>query len=267
MSSKSQLPLARFNNYHQLISTTLNFTKKEIKTRYAEALIGSLWVVVYPFVFSLLTVLVFSFVFRGRSEQAPYFLYVLIGFNSWFWFSQTIVYSTRSLVNNRELILNNKFPTESIIFSIAVTKIIDHIINIVLIYILLILFHQPIYFSGFLFILLISLIQFVFQVGISLIFSVINVYFRDWQNIIDILLQLTFYATPIIYTLDIVPNQIKSIIQINPMTQIVSAYRAALFQSYIPVNQILLLIALSILFFIISYFIYKRLEHKFAELI
>ena len=255
------------NKYSQLIATTLNFTKREIKTRYAESLFGSLWIVIYPLAFAVISMLVFSFVFRESIGNTPYFLFVFVGFNSWFWFSQTVVYSTRSLINNRDLIINNKLPTESIIYSIACARIIDYVVNVIMIYILMAIFNQIISFNGFLLILLISGSQLIFQVGISLISSVVNVYFRDWQNIMDILLQLIFYATPIVYSLTIIPIQFRNIIQINPMTQFVLAYREALFQNNVSIDRLILLIILSIAIFILGYYIYKKSEHKFAELI
>lgn len=255
------------SKYFQLITTTLNFTKREIKTRYVGSLLGSVWVLIYPLAFAVISVLVFSFVFRQSVGETPYFLFVFVGFSSWFWFSQTILYSTRSLISNRDLIANNKFPTESIVFSIACTRTIDYVVNIVMIYILMVIFNQTINLRGFLFIILISLFQLIFQIGISLISSAINVYFRDWQNIMDILLQLFFYATPIIYSLNAIPVQIGKIIQMNLMTQFIVAYREALFQNYVSTVRIILVMTLSIIFFIFGYYFYKKSEHKFAELI
>lgn len=255
------------DKYAQLLATTLNFTKREIKNRYAGALFGSIWFVAYPLAFALISALVFSLVFQESIGNTPYFIFVLIGFNSWLWFSQTVTYSTRSLIHNRDLISNNKFPTESIIFSIAIARTIDYMVNMTMIYALMVIFNQHIHIYGFMLMILISTTQLIFQVGVSLLFSAINVYFRDWQNIVDILLQLIFYSTPIVYSIAIVPSEFRNIILINPMSQFVLAYRDALFKNNASSMMILMLFVISIITFILGYYMYKKNERTFAEII
>ncbi len=255
------------DKYAQLLATTINFTKREIKNRYAGALFGSIWIVAYPLAFALISALVFSLVFQESVGNIPYFIFVLIGFNSWLWFSQTVIYSTRSLIQNRDLISNNKFPTESIIFSIASARTIDYMVNMIMIYVLMTHFNQHIHLYGFMLMIFISTIQLIFQAGVSLLFSAINVYFRDWQNIVDIVLQLIFYSTPIVYSIAIVPMEFRNIILFNPMTQFVLAYRDALFSNHASSVVLIMLFVISIITFIFGYYMYKKTERTFAEII
>ncbi len=253
------------HNHSHLLSTTLNFTTREIKTRYAESLFGSLWIVIYPLTFALISAGIFSIAFRDTIGVTPYFLFVFVGFMSWFWFSQTVVYATRSLIANRDLILNNKFPTESIIFSIVLTNIIDYSVNIIVLTLLMALFHQKLSMSSLSLFLLISVCQLVFQTGVSLVSAVLHVFFRDWRNILDIVLQLLFYCTPIVYSLSIVPTYFRTIIELSPMTQFVLAYRMALFQESISLPGIWNLMGISTAVFILGYLLYKKTEYAFAE--
>lgn len=259
--------MCNLKRYKQLLYTTENITRREIKIRYAGSFLGSLWSVIYPSAFAVTTAVIFSLVLRGYIGNIPYFLYVLIGFSSWFWFSQTVAHATRSLIYNRDLILNNKFPTETIIFSIAISKFVDYSINVVVWYAFLLIFHQQITIKSIILVLFISICQFVFQIGVSLAASAINIYIRDLQNIVDISLQLIFYGTPVIYSLNIIPREFRTWILMNPMTQVITAYRNALFQHYLPAHSIILLILIALITLITGYTIYKKLEPKFAELI
>lgn len=250
-----------------ILNTTQNFTKKELKTRYAESFIGSLWIVIYPLVFSLITAGVFSIFFKIANQDTPFLFYILIGFNSWFWFSKTITRSARALTSNRDLIINNKFPSESIIFSIALVSSIDFLVNISVTLILLSFFHTSVTILGLLSVCFLALMQLIFQTGISLVVSSVNVYFRDLENVVDIVLQLFFYLTPVIYTLDIVTPNLAAIIKLNPMTHLINTYRASIMTSNITFKDILIFLPISVITFILSYLIFKKLEKKNAELL
>lgn len=253
-------------NYSHTLNTTINFAKRDLKTRYTESLIGSLWIIIYPLAFSLITAGILSFAFKGSFGKVPYALFILVGFNSWFWFSQTIIKSTKSLIYNRDLIINNKFPTESIVFSIVMTSSIDFLVNTILILILFSYSHTPANWYTVLLLIFIAILQLFFQTGVSLLLSAINVYFRDTQNIIDIVLQLLFYLTPVVYTLDMVPHGFTKFVKANPLTLLIDSYREAVINSRI-LPEIYFFAVISIISFYLGYLIYKKLEKKFPELL
>lgn len=252
--------------FAHIVNTSQSFAIRDLKTRYAESLIGSLWIIIYPLTFSLITAGIFSIVFKGLVGKVPYILFILIGFNSWFWFSQTVVKSTKSLVYNRLIIINNKFPTESIIFSIVLTSSIDFIVNLIVTLIFFGLFHLAVSLQSVFYLIFIALLQLVFQTGISLALSAINVYFRDTQNIIDIVLQLLFYLTPVIYSTEMIPGQFTQFIKFNPLTLMIDSYRDVLLNARISPEAFIFAL-ISIIVFFSGYLIYKRLEKKFTELL
>jgi ABC-type polysaccharide/polyol phosphate export permease len=254
-------------NTGHLIDTTKNMLRRELTVRYAGSFLGPFWSVLYPVIFTLITATIFSSFFNKSIEGIPYFLYVLIGFNCWFWFNLTISNATRSIINNRELIVNNKFPSESIIFSIVGVRLVDHIINFSLLVILLLLINQKLTLTGILLIVYISSCQLLLQTGISLITASLNAYVRDLQNFVDILLQLAFYSTPIIYSTSILPDQLQKIALFNPLAIIVISYRNAIFNRAIQTEPLAYILLVSGFTFLLGYIIYKKLENKFAELI
>lgn len=251
----------------QLIETTASFIRRDLKVRYAGSVLGPLWIILYPLALTLISTLIFSFVFRGEVGDTPYFLFVMLGFVSWIYFSRTISHSTPSLVYNRALIVNTKFPKESIIISTTISKLIDYLLGFIIFFILFGFMQQEVKIISLLFLPLVILLQTLFQLGISFITAALNVYFRDVQNIVDIVLQIAFYGTPILYPLNILPSHIQTIIRLNPLTQIIMLYREIFFEHRINTTRLTITFFVSVIVFFTGIIVFKRLEGKFAELI
>ena len=113
---------------------------------------------------------------------------------------------------------------------------------------------------------LVLITQYILLIGISLIVSSISVYVRDLQHLIGVAMQLLFYATPIVYSSEMLPENYKWILNINPMTWIINAYRDIFYnQTMIEIKPLLILIAISLAVCVIGYLIFNKLQKGFAE--
>ena len=121
--------------------------------------------------------------------------------------------------------------------------------------------------SGFIvFYPLVLLIQYIFTLGVTLIVSCITVYVRDFQHLITVALQLLFYATPIVFASDVIPEGFRWIIQINPMAYIINAYRDIFYNQAMPdLLSLGLMLLGSIVLCVIGYIIFHKLQKGFAE--
>ena len=112
----------------------------------------------------------------------------------------------------------------------------------------------------------ILLIQYILCLGLSLIVSSVTVFFRDLQHFIGVILQLLFYATPIVYSIQTIPEQYRWILKINPMTYIIEGYRDIFYNQCMPDMKMLeIVLAIGIATCIIGYIIFNKLQKKFAE--
>lgn len=110
------------------------------------------------------------------------------------------------------------------------------------------------------------LIQYVLLLGIALIFSAVTVYMRDIQHFIGVVLQLLFYATPIVYSIDTIPEGFRWILKWNPMTYIIEGYRAIFYNQTMPDLKALgILGVISIVILIVGYLLFNKLQKRFAE--
>lgn len=112
----------------------------------------------------------------------------------------------------------------------------------------------------------ILLIQYILCLGLSLIVSSVTVFFRDLQHFIGVILQLLFYATPIVYSIQTIPEQYRWILKVNPMTYIIEGYRDIFYNQSMPDMKMLgIVLAIGIATCIIGYIIFNKLQKKFAE--
>lgn len=113
---------------------------------------------------------------------------------------------------------------------------------------------------------LVLLVQYILLLGISLIVSSITVYFRDLQHFIGVFLQLLFYATPIVYSLETIPANFRWILKLNPMTYIINGYRDIFYNQAMPNLKMLgIIFIIGIVLCIVGYMIFNKLQKRFAE--
>lgn len=251
----------------QLIDTTLNLFKRDLKIRYAGSILGPVWILIYPLLLTLITSLIFSIIFKEDIGNTPYLLFAMLGFVVWVYFSQSVSHSTRSLIYNRELIINARFPRESIILSISFSRLIDFAVNVGAFFLFFYLLKQEITLGRLLLLPIVIGLQTFFQLGVSFLTSSFNVYYRDIQNVVDITLQILFYFTPVLYPLSIVPASVKFIILLNPMTRILILYRDLLLNQEINLLNFVVSSVVSVTIFFVGFTVFKKLEPKFSELI
>jgi len=210
------------------IELLLVMTEKELKARYKNTFFGFLWIVVNP----LLQMLVIGFIFRLFIKEPieNYFLYLFAGLLVWNFFSLSLTKATQSIINERALIKKAKFSRSVIPLSI----ILSNFIHLILAFILLLV---PVFYLGTLsefwiievFLGLALLLT--FTIGISLLTASLNVRFRDINFFVQAILILWFYATPIVYSIFVIPRNLIWLWRINPLTSIVQLLQKALANS------------------------------------
>ena len=226
---------------------TLALTVRELKGRYKHMALGFAWIMINPLLQMLVIGLIFQFFPTLRTEN--YFLYLFLGLLPWNFFSASITTGTPLFVH------------ESLIVSLAVSNFFHFSIGLLLV----LPFAQAS--LRFDWLLAASTWLFLFTVGVTLLFSSLNVRFRDIDFLVKAVVPLWFYATPIIYSSQMLPEFAQQILAINPVTPIIELFRAALGVSAAPASQIMLFWPLMIttLVFITGILIFKREEKYFDD--
>lgn len=247
-------------NYRELLKSN---TKKEIRGRYKQSFLGVLWSFLNP----LLQLLVYSVVFGAllAGGDDTYYIYVCVGLIPWTFFTTTVTQGTLSVIINDNIVKKVYFPREILPISSVISGAINFLISTIIILAFVLI--SGIGFTKFILLYpVILLIQCILLLGISFILSAITIYIRDLEHIISVFLMAAFYITPIVYKLDQMPENLRIIMQLNPMTHIINAYRDIFYYQQMPNMQSLgILFAISFVLMIVGYFIFKKLQKGFAE--
>lgn len=247
-------------NYRELLKSN---TKKEIRGRYKQSFLGVLWSFLNP----LLQLLVYSIVFGAllAGGDDTYYIYVCVGLIPWTFFTTTVTAGTLSVIINDNIVKKVYFPREILPISSVISGAINFLISTIIILAFVLI--SGIGFTKFILLYpAILLIQCILLLGISFILSAITIYIRDLEHIISVFLMAAFYITPIVYKLDQMPENLRIIMQLNPMTHIINAYRDIFYYQQMPnMKNLVILFVISFVLMIVGYFIFKKLQKGFAE--
>ena len=248
-------------NYRQLLKSNV---QKEIRGKYKGSFLGVLWSCVSPLLQVLVYALVFPFIMKNTQDN--YVVFLIIGILPWTWFVTSITQGTSCILANEGIIKKVYFPREILPISVITSGLINFIISCIVIF--LFLLFSGVGFSIYIvFVPFIIMIQYILSLGILLITSAIDVYIRDAEYIINFIVNMLFYATPILYSPDIFANSsISWLMKINPLSVIITGYRDTLFYQVMPnLSSLFLILLASLLLLFIGMAIFRKLEKGFAE--
>ena len=252
--------------------------KNDFKTRYAGSYMGALWALMQPVVTVLLYYFVFDVIFQNRSQllangiEAPYVLWLTAGLVPWFYFSEAIMQGTQALLEYNYLV-------KKVVFKISILPIIKIIaatfIHVFFVMIMLVLYggyglHFDIYLLQ---IPYYSICMFIFVLALSYATCAIVIFFRDLSQIINILLQVGMWATPILWDLSFLSGanaKYQIIFKINPVYYVVNGYRSAMFEKtwfWQDFFSSMFFWIVTAVFFGIGALIFKRLKVHFADVL
>lgn len=241
-------------------------TQREIKARYKQSIIGYAWIMFNPLIQLLVYSFVFSVIFKFPTGGIPYSIFLFIGLLPWTYLQSSLSASALVLVDNATLLKKVSFPREILPYSVILAKTIDLFFSLLLLAGFILFYGIPLYPSIILIVPLLF-IQIVLMSGLALFFSAANLFYRDIQYVSNLILIMWMYLTPIVYPLSLVPNRYIVIYKLNPMVGIIEGYRAAIFNTPLDTGTILWSILISISIFIFGFWMFKKSENIFADIV
>jgi len=208
---------------------------KNLKIRYSRPFMGFFWTFLTPFLTAINYYIVFSIILRGKVEEMPFFLYIMSAVFPWNFFASSIVCSTSSLVDNKNLIKESRFPQYLIPVSIVLENMIVFLPSLAILIIasLIILDGLPIF---ILYLPVLLIFHSIITIGLSIIFSILYVKWRDLKYVLEIILLFAFYLMPSFYSIylvkDLFSHAIFKSYMLSPFTGMLSLYRIVLFKGF-----------------------------------
>lgn len=204
----------------------LAMTEREIKARYKTAWLGFLWIFLNPLFQMVVIGVIFQFFIPTQVDN--YFLFLFTGLLPWNYFSYSLTKTVNSIVYERSLIQKAKFPREAIVLSIVLSNLFHFMISLLLLVVVVVgmSLWQGQFTTGWFFTMLLSIVGAVawltvLTAGLSLLLAALNVRYRDMNFVVQALMPLWFYATPVIYFLKLLPEYLHGLAYLNPVTPII----------------------------------------------
>jgi lipopolysaccharide transport system permease protein len=240
-----------------------NLSISEFKLRYKNSILGYFWSLLEPLLMLTVLYLVFSNLMRVQVEH--YQLFLLLGIILWNFFSRSTGIGMFSIVGKPGMIKKIYFPRDIFVISSCITALLMSLFESVVFIVFMFIFRVPIS-STIIYVPLILVLLFIFSLGVSMSLSALNVYFRDMQFIWDVFMQAAFFGTPILYTLDLFPENLRTIALLNPMARIIISARNTIIYSTPATTEDMIYIGASAIFFLVlGYAVFMKLEPRFAE--
>lgn len=235
---------------------------RDLQIRYAGTWLGYLWTLLDPLAMSAIYWFVFSYIVGAKSlGEQPYILFLLTGILSWTWFNGAVTDSARSLVVESKMVRSIAIPRYLWVIKSIGAKGTEFILALPILVVITIIAQKQVS-AQLLFIPVAFVVQFMLLAGIGLILAPLTVLARDTTNILRILLRMMFYLTPIIYGISDIPQNLQTIAYLNPMTGIISMYRAGFWNDPNLITPIVFSILISIVVFIVGILFFKKVERS-----
>jgi lipopolysaccharide transport system permease protein len=240
---------------------------RDIKVRYKQTLLGVLWVVLQPIVTAVIFSIIFGNFARMPSDDLPYAVFAMAGLTPWNFFSTALTRGTGSLVGSANLISKVYFPRIIIPAAGILAGLVDFGVVLGSLLVVMLVFGvfptATIVALPFITILIIAL-----AFGVSLWLSALNVQYRDVGYLTPVVMQIWLYATPVIYSSTLIPEQWRWLYSLNPMTGLLDGFRWALFgRGLPPIAALTFSFFVTLIILISGAFFFRRIEETFADVV
>ncbi len=257
----------------------INLTLRDLRSKYKRSVLGWTWSVLNPLVAVVVYSAVFSIFLRiepsvgDPSGLDSYAVFLLVTLLPWQFHVTSLTEANRSITANSSLITKIFFPRWVLPTSAVLARFLTLIVEMFVLLVLIALWEGHIAFQWIPVVAALMILQLLFTIGLALIISAANVYFRDIQHFLMVALQPWMFLTPILYPLNLVPDDkeflgisYRTLYQLNPMVSWAKAYRNVLYDLRFPsLERWLAILAATFIVLYLGFKIFNRLEPRMAE--
>jgi lipopolysaccharide transport system permease protein len=243
------------------------FTWRDVAVRYKQTVLGASWAIIQP----VMTMIIFSIIF-GRlaklpSDGIPYPIFSYTALLPWQLFSSGVSSASMSLIGNQNMITKTYFPRLILLISTVVSGLVDFALSFLVLLVMMVFY--KISFSWRILVLpLFILLALITALAVGMWLAVFNVRYRDVKYITSFLMQFWQYATPIAYSITLIPIQWRTIYGLNPMTGVIGGFRWAMLGQSFDLGPIVIAsVIVVILLFLGGLVYFQGMEKTFADLV
>lgn len=241
-----------------------SLVRRDLRGKYKGSILGFLWTFINPLCQIIVYVVVFSMIVRTNLDQ--FYAYIIAGMIPWFFFDTSLRQGSGCVRYQGEMVKKIYFPREVLPLACVTANFINMLFCFGIVFAVLIIFGIGISVKALFFLPMIMMVEYVLVLGFTLIVSAGTVYFKDLEHIVTVILMAWIYLTPILFSIDAVPQKMAWIFKCNPMTPVIEAYHNILYWKCMPQGRELLYsMVWAVVILIIGELTFAKLNDNFAE--
>jgi len=261
------LLLAAWNYRYFILSSIRN----DFKAQFARSKFGGLWMIINPLMQVLIYALILSNILAaklpGITDKYGYAIYLMAGLLAWNLFSEIITRCLNLFIANGNMMKKMQFPRITLPLIVLGSCLFNNLLLFIsMMAVFLLLGHH--FSIVMLWVIPLSFIVAMLAMGVGLILGVMNVFMRDIGQVVPIVLQMLFWFTPIVYMVNIIPKSYRHLLELNPMYALISSYQQLLLYNVIPpIERIIIVAGIAMLFVIMSLFLFRRASAEMVDVL
>ena len=237
--------------------------RRDLRGRYKGSMLGFLWTFLNPLLQLMVYTVVFSFIMRAGIEK--YYLFLFVALIPWMFMATSVQGGATCIIAQKSLVSKIYFPRQVLPIAHVTTCFVNMLLCFVVVFIVSGV-SVGINFKVLPFLIPTMIIEYILALGIALIVSGITVYFRDMEHILGIFVMAWQFLSPIMYSIDMVPEALRGVFMLNPMSAIIIAYRNIVYEKCAPdMSTMLLALVTGVVFLVIGWKLFERMQKHFAE--
>jgi ABC-2 type transport system permease protein len=242
----------------------VSLIRRDLRGRYKGSALGFAWTFLNPLLQLGVYTVVFSTIMRAGIED--YYLFLFVALIPWLFFSTSVSAGASCVMAQKEMVKKIYFPREVLPIAHVTCQLVNMLLSFVVVFAVLLLSGKGISLQALLYLPIVIVAEYFLAISITMIVSAVTVYLRDLEHVLVILTMAWQFLTPVMYSIDMVPEELRSIFNINPMTPIIVAYRDILYYKRLPeIGNLLHGFVLSTILLVIGWLVFGRLKKHFAE--
>lgn len=249
----------------QYLDLIVTLTHKEVKVRYKNNVLGYFWSIANPLASALVYYFALQVILRSNVEN--YVVFLTIGLFAWQWFTNFVMGACGVFLSNGSLIKKSVFPRFVLPIALDLQDAFHYVMSVPVTLGFLYAYGLPISWHIVVGMILILPAQFFLLLGIGMAVGSWNLFFRDMERILGIVLNMMFYLSPVIYPIERVPEPYRKFLHLNPMTPLIEAWRGVFMKGIIMWRDIGIVYLYAAIAMVIGIYVYRKLVHRFAEVI
>ncbi|MDI6739889.1 MAG: ABC transporter permease [Candidatus Edwardsbacteria bacterium] len=258
------IDLAELLRYRELLYF---LTWRDVLIRYKQTALGVAWAVIQPVVTMVIFSLVFGKFGKLPSDGVPYPVFTFCALLPWNLFASALTRSTNSVVGSSNMVKKIYFPRLLIPISSTLSPLVDFAISLIVLFGLMAYYRLP-FGWGLLLLPLLMLVTISVALGVGLWLSTLNVKYRDVGHAIPFLIQAWMFASPVAYSITLIPEKWQALYALNPMVGVVNGFRwAFLGGGRMPLTTMGVSLAIALAILVTGMFYFRRMERTFADVV